>query len=155
MTQGRYQPEVRKRTEPCIQVSTDPSLGRMAYCLSNLQNSTDTQKGPEVILFFTRHGEKKSYQQVSQAMTICCIITKSLDIKGEIHLISEEVVSSYFKTKLKAASVIDNASNDKRTRGRSLLNASETMCHSVVVNLKKWGKPLTIQTNFIFFRQFI
>ena len=52
-------------------------------------------------------------------MTLCCIITKSLNIQGEIHLIFDEVI--YFKTELKAASA--SASNDKR---HSLLN--ETMC---------------------------
>ena len=103
-------------------------------------NSSNLEKGLDHILIGRIHTlwPKKSDQYVS--VTICCRLTKSLNIQGELLLIMDEIV--YFHTIRRPAA---SASNDKWSH--PLL--SKMMCCSQEV-----GKPLKIQIKSVPFYHF-
>ena len=120
------------------------AYGTVPRYVRKTMNPSNTEKRLDDSLVLSRHnlwGEKWN-QQLSA--TICCGLTKSLNIQGEKLIIADEVI--YFKTIRRA--VAGSASNDKARH--SLLN--KTICCSQEVE-----KPLKIQTKvflFITFRNF-
>ena len=82
-TYGRCQ--VGKRTEPCVQYPPHEPLGRFTSRtvprhIRKTMNPTNTEKGLEVSLVVIKQTlwQKKTNQQLS--VTVCCGLTKSLNI---------------------------------------------------------------------------